>query len=210
MEHSEASATSAAERYLLDEMPPDERQAFEEHFFDCAECAADVRDEAMIVAAVRSGRQAADNVVAMPRPSRAGWLAAAAAVAGMSWLGYVNLALHSQLAAAMRPRVLHSYSLMTAGTRGAEPIVIEHAGEPSELVFDVQSTPPFPRYRLELRDASGRAFAPPVDVEGQQTVSFYVPAGLLKPGNYTLVTDGIAGSRKQPGVMTVPIVVRSN
>jgi hypothetical protein len=43
MNHSEAVETMAVEKYLLDEMGPDARDAFEEHLFDCPECAMDVR-----------------------------------------------------------------------------------------------------------------------------------------------------------------------
>jgi hypothetical protein len=43
MEHKKAIATLAAEKYVLDEFPPDQREEFEEHFFSCPECADDVR-----------------------------------------------------------------------------------------------------------------------------------------------------------------------
>lgn len=43
MNHSDAVAQMAAERYLLDEMGPDARDEFEEHLFDCPDCALDVR-----------------------------------------------------------------------------------------------------------------------------------------------------------------------
>jgi hypothetical protein len=37
---------SAVEKYLLNEMPEPERDEFEEHFFDCDECAADLKTTA--------------------------------------------------------------------------------------------------------------------------------------------------------------------
>ena len=43
MNHSEALKEMAAERYLLDELSPEARDAFEEHMFDCPDCALDVR-----------------------------------------------------------------------------------------------------------------------------------------------------------------------
>jgi hypothetical protein len=43
MDHSEAVNQMAAEKYLLGELPPDVRDAFEEHLFDCPECAFDIR-----------------------------------------------------------------------------------------------------------------------------------------------------------------------
>jgi hypothetical protein len=43
MEHKQAIATLAAEKYVLDEFSFEQREEFEEHFFSCPECADDVR-----------------------------------------------------------------------------------------------------------------------------------------------------------------------
>src|SRR6185503_4802203 len=43
MTHQQALDTMAAERYLLDEMTEIEKHAFEEHYFDCDDCAHEVR-----------------------------------------------------------------------------------------------------------------------------------------------------------------------
>ena len=43
MDHLKALATKASERYLLGEMSEPERFAFEEHYFQCGECAEDIR-----------------------------------------------------------------------------------------------------------------------------------------------------------------------
>ncbi len=55
MTHADAIRTLAAERYLLDEMPEIERFAFEDHFFDCVECADDLRDGSTMKKAVKAG-----------------------------------------------------------------------------------------------------------------------------------------------------------
>src|SRR3954447_16119494 len=54
MDHLQAVNTLAIERYLLEEMPQEEREAFEEHFFSCVECAEDAR----AAAAMRDGAAA--------------------------------------------------------------------------------------------------------------------------------------------------------
>ena len=46
MQHEGAKEMLASERYLLGELSSDERDQFEEHFFTCRECAADMRDSA--------------------------------------------------------------------------------------------------------------------------------------------------------------------
>ncbi len=47
----------ATERYLLDEMNDAEREAFEEHYFDCAVCAANVLDGASLIVVLRKSRR---------------------------------------------------------------------------------------------------------------------------------------------------------
>jgi hypothetical protein len=49
MDHNEAVQQLAVERYLLDEMPSELRDEFEEHMFDCADCALDLRAGAAFV-----------------------------------------------------------------------------------------------------------------------------------------------------------------
>src|SRR2546426_10431607 len=43
MDHEEAIKLRAAERYILEELSPDERDDFEERYFMCVECADEVR-----------------------------------------------------------------------------------------------------------------------------------------------------------------------
>src|SRR6267378_6394280 len=43
MDHNDAVRLEAAEKYVLGEFPPNLRDEYEEHFFDCAECAVDVK-----------------------------------------------------------------------------------------------------------------------------------------------------------------------
>ena len=49
MDHNEATQLGAAERYVLRELADEQREAFEDHFFNCTECTAEVR-AAMIFA----------------------------------------------------------------------------------------------------------------------------------------------------------------
>ena len=49
MEHTEAVSQFAVEKYLLGELSPEARSAFEEHYFGCEECATDLRAAAMFV-----------------------------------------------------------------------------------------------------------------------------------------------------------------
>jgi len=53
MDHEGARHSQAAEKYVAKELPPKERDAFEEHFFDCPECASAVRLELTFAANTR-------------------------------------------------------------------------------------------------------------------------------------------------------------
>src|ERR1700756_1194670 len=49
MDHSEAVQLRATEKYLLGDLPTDQREAFEDHFFECTECAQDVKAAAVLI-----------------------------------------------------------------------------------------------------------------------------------------------------------------
>ncbi len=49
MDHNEAIQLQAAEKYVLGEFPPSLRDQFEEHYFECQECALDVKAAAGFV-----------------------------------------------------------------------------------------------------------------------------------------------------------------
>src|SRR5262249_21435933 len=53
--HQEAIDTLASERYLLDDMPDEERLAFEAHYFSCEACAGDLRSAAAMLEGARRG-----------------------------------------------------------------------------------------------------------------------------------------------------------
>ena len=44
LDHLIATKRNIAGRYMLGELSPAEREKFEEHYFNCRECAEDVRD----------------------------------------------------------------------------------------------------------------------------------------------------------------------
>ncbi len=45
MDHKLALQTKSIDKYLLNELSGEDRLAFEEHMFDCPECAAKVKDD---------------------------------------------------------------------------------------------------------------------------------------------------------------------
>jgi hypothetical protein len=196
MEHTEAVETLACERYLLHELTPEDRDAFEEHYFGCAECAADVKAEAAIVSGVRAGK-----VRRQPRPW-ATWSSVAAAAVLAVIVGYQNFTPAFQQA-----RVLHppSQALSTSSVRSAqgEQTIASLYGD--VVTVDVDAVEGASGYTLEVVDSGGssRASQHIAAADAAKTV-YLVPAHKLPPGSYSLkVKPEGAG---QPS--SVPFVVR--
>src|SRR5215467_11907716 len=53
MDHEYAIENHTAERYLLEELPEDEREAYEEHFFSCTACAEEVKSASEFIESAR-------------------------------------------------------------------------------------------------------------------------------------------------------------
>src|ERR1700724_602231 len=66
MEHNDALSTNASDRYLLGEMSEPERFDFEAHYFECVECADDVRAGDALARGIRA--VCAEDEVRRPRP----------------------------------------------------------------------------------------------------------------------------------------------
>src|ERR1700752_3796937 len=79
MDHEEAVRQNATERYLLDELDPELRDQFEEHLFDCQDCALDLRAGAMFVEQTKLilGEPAAGSEDRLPvgATTKPGWFA---------------------------------------------------------------------------------------------------------------------------------------
>ena len=87
MQHQQALATKASERYLLGEMSEPERFEFEAHYFDCPACAEDVRTGAALARGIKAVcaedaalRPHTSVVREVPRRGWFSWLSPAALV----------------------------------------------------------------------------------------------------------------------------------
>ena len=198
MTHARAVETHAVERYLLEEMPEIERYAFEEHYFDCAECAEELRLGGLMREGVRAGLIGKAEGT---RQKAEGWTRvlpwAVAATLAMA-VGYQALwvvpGLERQLPAsqALSPITLRS------ATRGAEPIVIRPTTGVASFALDLAGVPAGTRLTYDLRAAdgmsvaSGAAVAPPPGTP----LLLLVPASAVQAaGSYVLSvrTGDVAG-----------------
>jgi hypothetical protein len=197
MDHQEAAKTRAVERYLLGEMPPPEREAFEDHYFSCGACAEEVRIGAVLKAEVPA-------VLREGVPQRAGfrwswpWLnAPLAAAVGAALLlavvvAYQNLAVFPALQA---PRTLGAAIYLDGLTRAAGPKVA--AGDPLRFQMALDGLTGAPRLSAELENSSGRRIRAgeiPAPAAGQPLDVFF--PGSLDPGRYRLVVREVSTGKE--------------
>lgn len=168
MTHEEAGRTLAAERYLLNEMSDEQREAFEEHFFGCEACAEDMRSAAAMLAGVKAGfagTTASGNVIAMPlersTSRRTGWQrslvlpwAAAAALACIA--AYQTVWVVPSLRQEISPRALAPVTLHPE-SRGAEAVVArKSSNDPVSLAVEINDPPQAGEITYDLTTPEGR------------------------------------------------------
>jgi anti-sigma factor RsiW len=164
MTHKQAIDGHASERYLLDEMSEMERYEFEAHYFDCAECAEDVRlGELIRQETRRAGATATFPAPASPpkvltrrqwqRPAvLAPWAAAAALALVASYQSFVAV---PALRNAMTSQPVEPIMLRGA-TRGASPAAKIAPGQRFvTLAADVLSESGANALRYEVLGANG-------------------------------------------------------
>ncbi len=75
MDHQQALKSQVCEKYLLGELSPELREAYEEHYFSCAECAMQLRSAAELIGASQQilPRTPAIGAKVHAAPKRGGW-----------------------------------------------------------------------------------------------------------------------------------------
>jgi Putative zinc-finger len=202
MDHREALATDASSRYLLGEMNEPERFDFEAHYFDCAECAQDVRAGAALARGIRevyaqdeaSVSRSRETPQKSLRPRWLEWLAPASLVPAAatlllvgSFAGYQALVTIPSLrtSRALAPIVLR------AAARGDEQTIELGDKQPySVLSLDVNAADPGTPLVYEIAPANsaarvkGSAVTPPA---GSPLLVVIPHSDLNQAGAWTLI-----------------------
>ena len=223
MDHSEAVRQKATERYLLNELDPDLRDQFEEHLFDCQECALDVRAGVMFVEQSKVALADRPTLVTKPVtsavPAKAGffsWFKPAFAVPVFALLlvvvGYQNLVEvpHLQMAAS-QPQLLPSV-FINVSTRAAVGKA-EITTSPDKGFFLNLGLPPdktYATYNLELHNPSGGLeWADKIPASSpDDTRSLHIPGFRLQQGTYNLVVTGTTTTGQNASLGTFPVDVK--
>lgn len=214
MDHNEALQSNACEKYLLGELAPDLRDAYELHYFSCAECASQLRSAADFLTASR--QILAESPVSVPhtkfqhasgewQPRRSfAWFRPAIAIPVFAvlllFIGYQNLVLIPSYKQASTPQVLPMYSLISANTLGDEDHHIPaHPGQPFGLYVDAPYDPAYSVYLLTLQSPAGASthLRSLSAAEAQKTQVITVNPG-SQAGQYTLIISGLANPAADP------------
>lgn len=198
-----------SERYLLNDLAPEVREEFEEHFFSCQQCALDLESGAAFLdhsKAVLSSPGKSEALKPVPQESKNIW-ARFRPVFALSLLGLLILISYQSLVLiprlrqearlAVSPQLLPALSLINIGARGdSRASLLARKGEPFLLFVDVPGDNRFSNYVASLEDAAGREVwslaIPPAATK--DTISIQVP-GRDVGGTYTLVVRGENGTQ---------------
>ena len=207
MNHETAIETLAVERYSLNEMTPEDREAFEAHYFECEDCWKAVYRAEMFAqnakVAARFAARKAGEAPRRPFERRFAWvapLAAAIAVAA------ILLPMRNRSDSWDDTRPIPSLTLIGAVRAAAEDNNLP-AGRRSLLWTVVPPVEGAASYRAQLRGTDGRAVKHwdiTVDEIGD---SGPLPVRPLPAGEYVLVIESVDGSGRRSEITRYPFNV---
>ncbi len=230
MEHLQAVQMKAAERYVLGELPSDLREQYEEHFFGCVECAEELTLAAAFVENSRAamGSEPVIPTVRLPvrgarRPTSSGWwgvllrpnFAVPVFAALLLLVAYQTFLVIPRLKgtatqsvgalATASPQALASFSLITADSRGGEPLTVTVAPrEPFSLYFDIPPGGNYSSYVCNILNSAGvPEFSLNITAEqAKNAVQLLIPSSSLGPGKHVVVIRGLGALGSAAGGAT--------
>lgn len=205
MEHNYAIQNHTAERYLLEELPQDEREAYEEHFFNCRLCAEEVQAASEFIDGAREliqnqvkeelyGHAKQHSIwgswlnwrsIMQPLPAMACMLLVF--VSGFS--AYQNRVtiplLSTPQVLVQQPPIRHAKgdAVSTLMVQRGKGFLINVDIPPANYAaYDASVVTQSNKTKLLLKDISAQ--------QARDSVQIFVPAGKLDPGRYFLVITG--------------------
>src|SRR5258706_15653519 len=148
MDHDVVVRQKMTERYLLGELDPGVRDEFEGHFFDCPDCALDVRagalfvEQSKVVLAEKAEPVSAGLAVTTQIPASPGWFgwlrpafAAPVMVLLLAVIGDQNLVTYTHMQRALNSPRVFPLASVDVGAWGSGGPVISTLGGGGFLLF---------------------------------------------------------------------------
>lgn len=204
MNHAEATESNAAEGYLLGDLSDAERDAFEEHYFDCRVCTETIRAGAVMFAA---GREVAKSPKPKVIPFPVRWIPARAIAAALAVVvGIQAYVIQRGPSASLSPIQIVTRGPSIAGvTRGGESDIVIHFqdGQKTAVSVEIPPEPYYASYRLELRDSAGKVIgvdtASGAQIRNAEGEALELLLDPLPAGRYVLLIEGVReGGNRSP------------
>jgi Putative zinc-finger len=219
MTHMEAAKSGAIDRYLLGELRDDERESFEEHFFDCTECLEQVRLGVLFQANARAVLREEAALVPIPaHPRRRPWftwrlvpaLSMAACGVLVAIVGYQNLVqiphLERPLAAGAMVRAIPG--AVVSSVRAAADHRFSRRSPEIALSVPHEWEEFYSSYTYEIERRPGSAVVSGGKVEnGAGDFTILVKTAPLQPGNYMLNVYGMGADGQRTAVARFPLTL---
>jgi hypothetical protein len=207
MDHATATDSQATERYLLGELSAAEADAFEDHYFDCAECADDLRVGVQVMSGGRGlAREAPRETVAPVVPiaehrARCSWVPAVAAAALMLAITAPVIVKQQRDASAPVFEVADRKVYLTGASRAesAEPVETIDGDRKTAISVDVPANAAYSRYEVRLLEPDGSVLARPFTPDPNGEPLLLTVRG-LDAGSHELVIVGITPAGQQAEV----------
>ena len=199
IDHESCVRQRMAERYLLGELPPADRAAFEAHYFGCEECADEVRVGFEL-------RENARSIFAEEARQRRWhtWIPLAACLALLFVTGLQNLVvlpqLRKQIAGLHQAQVLAA-TVVAPASRGAAPeAAVSAARSFVPISLAIGAVPSAERYECELRSAPGKLLEtiPAARMEPDSNLTLLIPADEVPSGRYEVAVFAVNGRSRVP------------
>jgi len=221
MDHNEVVRQKLTERYLLNELEGEQRDQFEEHYFECPECALDIRAGSEFVESskVILSQPAEEAARASREPVRGSWwawlrpqFARAALALLIAVVGYQNLVTLPRLQGVLRQPQTLPFAAVAVGTWGSSGPTVTVPKDSGFLIFvRIPSDGSYTRYIADLYNPAGRLeyslTIPATSVQDQWPV--LIPGGNHEAGNYRLSVRGVAGSGEVKDVGSAPFTLQT-
>jgi hypothetical protein len=208
MEHNQAITSGVAESYVLGQLSAAEADAYEEHFFDCEECAEEVRLGMVVLDGGRKlvlEERKAKVVSIDAHRNRRAWLPAA--VAALLVLGVGAPLLLRQV---RRPEpsldVPAVHTLQTQMRAAGDAIPVVAAGD--ILYVDVLGDPSYSRYELRVHDSNGKVMLTRAVAPEQTRDSLPLVLRGWSAGTYELAVVGVDAAGKSAEISRYRFNVR--
>jgi hypothetical protein len=224
MNHNEVVRQKLTERYLLRELDGEALDEFEEHFFECSECALDVRAGSQFVenSKIILSQPAERPVLASKAPRKPtslgwfGWLrpgfAAAALALLIAVVGYQNLITLPRLQGTLHQPQTLPWAAVAVGTYGSSgPSIQVQEGKGFLLFVRIPPDGTYSRYIADLYNPAGglecSLTIPATSIKDQWPV--LVPGANRKEGNYRISVRGVTPSGEIKDLGSAPFTLQT-